>query len=243
MMNNSNIHKCPICEENNNLDDEFCLNCSWELIDIPKNTSKCLVDYFTNKIERHKNIYTQRTKDVISIKKINNENYNNLEIIDRLNIQLKAISKDNANLKQNLDKNKDLDEQLNSYIRRYGGNWISNKAQTNKEIVNVNWELKNNQLILTSQFKNLQQELHQLVILFKQDSKPNFGSFDIALLSDCMFDNNNVTVIIDTNKIPKGSYFIKPISLVSKDKNILLFHKDQSLSPNNFDWNKTKISI
>ena len=36
-MNNSNIHLCPICAEQNKIDEEFCKKCAWELIDIPKN--------------------------------------------------------------------------------------------------------------------------------------------------------------------------------------------------------------
>ena len=83
----------------------------------------------------------------------------------------------------------------------------------------------------------------QIVVLFKQAGNPTFGNFDIAILSECKFNNNDSKSKIDINMIPKGSYFIKPISLISKSKNIQLFHKDQSLSPNNFDWNKTKINV
>lgn len=245
-MNNSHIHLCPICAEQNKIDEEFCKKCAWELIDIPKNASSYLLNYFNTKIEKHKNIFIQRSEDIKSIKQLNNEHFNSLEKLDLLSKQIIEISQSNTDLKQSLKKKKDLEEQLNSFIKRYGDNWVSNKSSVNKEIAIVNWELAGNSLIFTSKIKDFKQEMSkQIVVLFKQTGNPTFGSFDIAILSDCNFNNNNNNSIskIDINMIPKGSYFIKPINLISKSKNIQLFHKDQSLSPNNFDWNKTKINV
>lgn len=230
-------HKCPICNELNSLEEEFCQNCSWELIDIPKNSSLFLIKYFKTKIEKHKNIFEKKIKNINTIKKLNDKYYSVDKNLTLAKEENKKLSVNNTKLIQEIENKREIENQLKTYVERYGDSFEVSSNSSKKRLI-VYWKIVNNEIHLTST-ENFNNVANKIAVLFSKDIKPQIGNFDFSVIGKI---HNNI-IRLELTGFPKGSYTIKPISLTNRIVNITFMSEEQSLNPSNYNKNKLKINI
>lgn len=82
---------CPVCGHNmHSANDQFCVNCNWELLVIPKEASSHLRDYLARKMSLAKKAYT----DALELRSNLDESVQKLKLTDEELTASKAQIKD-----------------------------------------------------------------------------------------------------------------------------------------------------
>ena len=231
--------KCPICNETTVIGDEFCNNCSWELIDIPKESNDALLNYFNSKIKKHKQLFEKQITDSNTITQINEENYKLEENVSKLEDANQKITVTNQYLNNEVSKKKEIENQLNTYIERYGDSFEISSNSNKKRIV-IYWEIENNIIKLSSsEIECLDDTFSKIAVLFNKNSNPQIGNFDFSVIGEIKKN----TVIMNLSGFPKGNYLVKPISISNKKINVTFISEEKSKNASNYNINNIKIHI
>lgn len=234
---------CPICAFENNHDDQFCRNCSWELIHIPENSNKALRDYYNERLKLHKKMHEKleniseslEIKDAELLKKKNSMDSLKLE----LNEHIELVSKQ----KEKINQFTAIELQLLEYQDRYGDALFSNNSNKDKSKLVINWKIESNSIILSRDSGNVNYMPKKIAVIFNQKPNPLIGKFDFILLGIIKKLGSKYLVDLQSDNLPKGDYYIKPISLDNKNAKIIFICEEKTASPNEYEKSKTKITI
>ncbi|MBC8755990.1 hypothetical protein H2O64_15030 [Kordia sp. YSTF-M3] len=212
-------------------------------MDIPKNANDELNNYFTKKINIHTSLYLTKREQKRTIEKLNQEASQNQTTLKIQNEKIKNLDEKLRKTSSELKNKIELENQLKIYKERYGDSFTFSD-HSKKESFIVYWQIENNIIKLHSKEKEFEKYLpKKIALLLKSQGRPQVGNFELAILVNRVKIKDTYGLKIDTTNITSGSYFIKPIVLANKTKNIHFFHHQQSLSSEDFDWNQTKINI
>ncbi len=219
---NNQIHICSVCNCEYNDGDDFCSLCGFDLITIPNNSSEWLKNYYQKKTDWHK-------KNI----EIHNSN------IEQLGVY-----------KNEIDRIKEENLLLKNFQSGYGEksiiSWLapSNKANT----IIIEWEMISQLKFRFSSNLHVIEKIlpNQIILLLKKDGVPNKSDFNIALMIDTTnfekVDIDTSEVLIKSNEIKNGEYFVRFINIDYNVEHIIYVHKEQKNHPT-FDRNKIKIYL
>lgn len=227
MMNNN----CPICTSQYNKNQEYCNVCSWEVFSIPDTASVGLKNYYNNRVKHHKKLYNELLTHKSSLKRTNTELVSILEFKEKQDKILIKNESEILNLKSTVTGLKSKELLLKDYQERFGEALLGNKSN-NSSPVFIKWEVARNQIVLENSTLNK----NRIGILICKTQFPRLGKFDTMLLG---YVKDNI-IEFNTSFLPRGEYYVKPISLNNKANYI--FTKP-TLSASERDDEKTKIEI
>lgn len=245
---NNIINICPVCNHQNLGEQlQFCNNCNWELILIPENSSSPLKEYYNQKLKNHIKLYQINLTNTTIIQQLRQENNKLTGECEYYKEKIQYTSTLETQLSAADENIKNLSSQLSSYKAKFGDSWVSQNAFTKKH-VNITWEILSNNAIRFYNESIVDLMPLKIVLLLKKSERPKAdGDFDIAITIDTkerqLINNFTYELLIANKYILKGSYYLRFMNLNYAENNLFFFHKEQLISPNSFDFTKTKINI
>lgn len=234
---------CPVCNSKYDAEDEFCSTCSWELIHIPERANNALLEYYNDRLNRHKESYTSLIETTASLKKTNTELLENVNALEEKKKEVESSKKEISKQKAKIDELTELKVKLEEYENRFGDSLTSVNSNGSKEIVEILWRIESNQLQLECNKSNLKYLPSKIAVLFSKKPSLFIGKCDFILLCEIKQNKDSVFVEIKSQHISKGEYFVKLASLDNSNAIIKFSNEAMRATSNNFDKTKTKLNI